>query len=61
MDDFLGDVGVMFDTMHSRDILDIHVSEGIDVSLKCIDELPGHIQSGQHLWPAALDLSKYCT
>lgn len=58
-DDCLTDLGFMFDSYHSRDTKKISF-EKFDISLHLIDEDPGHVQSGQHLWPGAFYLSSYC-
>jgi hypothetical protein len=58
-DDCLTDLGFMFDSCHSRATKTISFSK-FDVSLRLIDEDPGHVQSGQHLWPGAFYLSTYC-
>lgn len=31
----------------------------IEIQLRCIDGEPGHVQSGQYIWPAAEALSRY--
>lgn len=58
-EEYLTDVGFMFDCHHSRDRIEIQF-EKFAVSINCIDEDPGHVQSGQHLWPGATLLSNYC-
>ena len=56
------DVGFMFDAHHFRTTKSIMFENGnSEIFLRCIDEEPGHVQSGQHLWPGAYLLSKYCT
>ena len=59
-DDYLTDVGFMFDSYHSRDKIKINFVDLCSISINCIDEEPGHVQSGQHLWPGATLLSNYC-
>ena len=56
--DFM-DLGFMFDAHRSRTTKSITINR-FEVLLKCIDEEPGHVQSGQHLWPGAYQLSNYC-
>lgn len=61
-EDSLCAVGFMFDASHAREESDFVISNSPlhFVRLRYIDEEPGHVQSGQHLWPAAADLAKYC-
>lgn len=51
------DVGFMFDTAHAKDISTFRfertTGEDIMVELSMIKGEPGHVQSGQYLWPAA--------
>ena len=51
------DVGFMFDTAHAKDISTFRfertTGEDITVELSMIKGEPGHVQSGQYLWPAA--------
>ena len=58
-DDCLTDVGFMFDSFHSRSTKEF-VFDKFKLDIFCIDEDPGHVQSGQHLWPGASQLSLYC-
>lgn len=55
-------IGFMFDSFHEKStkeiIFQIHEKEVV-FSLRIIGEDPGHVQSGQYLWPAAQHLSKY--
>lgn len=59
----LGCIGSMFDTASSRSVVRVQLTKpddsAIDIELRCIDGEPGHVQSGQYIWPAAESLSKY--
>lgn len=62
-----GSIGFMFDTAREKISKEFNISVGTDtdgemdvrISLYIIDDDPGHVQSGQYLWPAALSLSSY--
>ena len=62
-DSALGCIGSMFDTAHDRSVLSITVSPAdaipIQLNLRHIDGEPGHVQSGQYIWPAAEKASRY--
>jgi predicted nicotinamide N-methyase len=61
-EDGLGAIGFMFDSMHSRKRKSIVVCDkdpSIMVTLSLIGEDPGHVQSGQYLWPAALFAARH--
>lgn len=51
-DDFQS-IGFMFDRLHSRTEQSISFTNGIAINLTSIGNDPGHVQSGQYLWPAA--------
>jgi predicted nicotinamide N-methyase len=46
-------IGFMFDAEHGREVQNISFPSGIEVALRTIGDKPGHVQSGQYLWPAA--------
>lgn len=52
-------IGFMFDAEHSREVRKISFASNIDVSLRTIGDKPGHVQSGQYLWPAAIAAGNY--
>lgn len=51
-------VGFMFDAEARKEQIEICL-QGIKILLKLIDEEPGHVQSGQYLWPASYCLSNH--
>eukprot|EP00596_Hydrurales_sp_CCMP1899_P011206 CAMPEP_0119040774 /NCGR_PEP_ID=MMETSP1177-20130426/10794_1 /TAXON_ID=2985 /ORGANISM="Ochromonas sp, Strain CCMP1899" /LENGTH=138 /DNA_ID=CAMNT_0007006137 /DNA_START=195 /DNA_END=608 /DNA_ORIENTATION=- len=55
---FLGSIGFMFDAQHARHIKTVCFGD-ITLLLKLIGEDPGHVQSGQYLWPAAAAMGQY--
>lgn len=52
-EDNLGAIGFMFDAEHDKETHDYAFATDINIHLKLISETPGHLQSGQYLWPAA--------
>ena len=62
-DECLGCIGSMFDTASSRHLIRVSLPRPplseFEISLRCIDGEPGHVQSGQYVWPAAESLSRY--
>ena len=58
-DDSMAAIGFMFDASHSRVKKTVPVADGISLQLTLIGEDPGHVQSGQYLWPAALFASQH--
>lgn len=58
MDSLLTDIGFMFDSHHCRSSRSFVFGE-TSLTLSCIDEDPGHVQSGHHLWPGASILAQY--
>ena len=55
----LGAIGFMFDAQHARCTKHLHFDENIHLEIRLIGEDPGHVQSGQYLWPAAAFTAKY--
>lgn len=67
----MGDLGFMFDSeqaVHCRtlsfrpelkDESDCNSNNSIQVSLECVDDDPGHVQSGHYLWPASPALAQH--
>jgi predicted nicotinamide N-methyase len=53
-----GFIGSMFDTAHARSTRRIDIC-GTHIDLRLIDAEPGHVISGQYLWPAAEALAKH--
>jgi predicted nicotinamide N-methyase len=58
-DDGLGCIGSMFDSCHTRSIKRVKLNHGVHFDLKFIDMEPGHVISGQYLWPAAEALGNF--
>lgn len=60
-EDMLADVGFMFDGSHKKSVRIIRIQEQspMDIKINTIGDDPGHIQSGQYLWPAATALSNH--
>ena len=52
-------IGFMFDAEHHRETRKITFPGDIEVTLKTIGDKPGHVQSGQYLWPAAQAAGNY--
>lgn len=52
-DDDLQSIGFMFDRSHSRSKQSFSFANDITINLTSIGNDPGHVQSGQYLWPAA--------
>jgi predicted nicotinamide N-methyase len=57
-DDF-GSIGFMFDAEHHRVTKKVDFNNGLIIDLRLIGEDPGHVQSGQYLWPAAISASQH--
>lgn len=59
----LGCIGSMFDTAASRHVINVTLprasDEEICITVRCINGEPGHVQSGQYIWPAAESLCRY--
>ena len=55
----LGAIGFMFDAQHARCTKKLSFESGINVEIRLIGEDPGHVQSGQYLWPAAAFTAQY--
>jgi hypothetical protein len=65
----LGCIGSMFDTAHGRSTVSVSLplppgllgqpGGALSLQLRCIDAEPGHVQSGQYIWPAAEAASRY--
>lgn len=51
-------IGFMFDFASSKQTLTFSAAQ-IQISLRTIGEQPGHLQSGQYLWPAARFLAEH--
>jgi predicted nicotinamide N-methyase len=58
-DDGLGCIGSMFDSCHTRSVKKVKLNHGVHFDLKFIDMEPGHVISGQYLWPAAEALGNF--
>lgn len=56
--DCYGAIGFMFDAEHSKITERVHIG-CFDILVKIIGEDPGHVQSGQYLWPASKCLGTY--
>jgi predicted nicotinamide N-methyase len=57
-DDCYGAIGFMFDAQHSKITEKIQIGSH-SILVKIIGDDPGHVQSGQYLWPAAKYLGEY--
>lgn len=55
----LGAIGFMFDSEHHKDKREISIGDDITITVKTIGDRPGHVQSGQYLWPAATAASHH--
>jgi predicted nicotinamide N-methyase len=51
--DVHADIGFMFDAYHAKTVKSFEFPNDIHVDIQLIGEDPGHVQSGQYLWPAA--------
>jgi predicted nicotinamide N-methyase len=51
-------ISFMFDSEHPKIHKTARVGD-VDIKLKTIGDDPGHVQSGQYIWPAALSLSSH--
>jgi predicted nicotinamide N-methyase len=58
-EDGLGAIGFMFDAEHERETREISFGADIQITLRTIGDKPGHVQSGQYLWPAAAAAGEY--
>ena len=56
---FLSSIGFMFDDCHPKVTKDFTFSDELTIRINLIGQEPGHVQSGQYLWPAAEFASKY--
>jgi predicted nicotinamide N-methyase len=54
----LSAIGFMFDGASAKQTLHVTVA-GIQIAIRTIGEHPGHLQSGQYLWPASQFLAEY--
>lgn len=54
-----GAIGFMFDAEHSKETRIVTFLPNITISVKTIGDQPGHVQSGQYLWPASHAAAKY--
>ena len=52
-DGLLSSIGFMFDDCHSKVTRDFTFGNGLTIRINLIGQEPGHVQSGQYLWPAA--------
>lgn len=52
-DNFESAVGFMFDNLHSKTWKVFELPKNIQIKIQHIDDIPGHVQSGLYLWPAA--------
>lgn len=59
IEDDLCAIGFMFDAEHDREERQIQFPGNIEVTLRTIGDKPGHVQSGQYLWPAAKACGEY--
>ncbi len=53
------ELGFFFDTAQSKATQSVDVLGGKTVSYRSIDDTPGHVISGQYLWPASVHVAKY--
>ncbi|MDP2434759.1 MAG: hypothetical protein Q8P67_03360 [archaeon] len=58
-DDDFGAIGFMFNTATSKVTRTVEISTTLSVRVRCIDDKPGALQSGQFLWPGASVLGAY--
>jgi predicted nicotinamide N-methyase len=60
-EDLAGSLGFMFDAAHARamSVIDLGVMGVEPLRLRLIKGDPGHVQSGQYLWPAAQYAAKW--
>lgn len=59
-EDELTTIGFMFDSNHHKSLFSIQFEEPInEIKFKCIGDDPGHVQSGQYIWPAAKEAVNY--
>lgn len=58
-DDNVCGLAFMFDAQHHKALQTYELENNIKVSIKMISDTPGHVQSGQYLWPAAISASNY--
>ena len=58
-DDVASSMGFMFDSCHARTTTDFAIGGEVCVRLRMIKGDPGHVQSGQYLWPAAQFAAKW--
>lgn len=52
-EDELDAIGFMFDAEHSKETRTMRFGNDIEITFRMIGDQPGHVQSGQYLWPAA--------
>ena len=58
-DDSLGAIGFMFDAIHEKIKKEIVFDNDITIVLNTIGDDPGHVQSGQYIWPASIASGQY--
>ena len=58
-DDIESSMGFMFDACHARVMREFEIGGELRVRLRMIKGDPGHVQSGQYLWPAAHFAAKW--
>ena len=58
-DNALGAIGFMFDAIHEKIKKEIVFDNDITIVLNTIGDDPGHVQSGQYVWPASIASGQY--
>jgi len=59
IDDDLCSLGFMFDAFHQRETRTVSLKRDLVLQVRTIGDRPGHLQSGQYIWPASIAAANY--
>jgi predicted nicotinamide N-methyase len=59
IDDELCSLGFMFDACHQRETRAVILKGDLVLQIRTIGDRPGHLQSGQYIWPASIAAANY--
>lgn len=52
-------LGFMFDACHQRETREVSLKGDLVLQVRTIGDRPGHLQSGQYIWPASIAAANY--
>lgn len=59
IEDDLCSLGFMFDACHQRETRSVSLKGDLVLQVRTIGDRPGHLQSGQYIWPASIAAANY--